>query len=39
VGPGHSAACIFAEVATAERPPKTLGIDARPAAEKVEGVA
>ena len=35
VSAGHSAACIFAEVPTAERPAKTLGIDAIPPAEKV----
>jgi peptide/nickel transport system ATP-binding protein len=32
---GHSAACIFAEVPTAERPPRTLGVPASPVAEKV----
>ena len=34
VSPGHSAACIFADVPTAERPPRTLGLDALAAAEK-----
>ena len=34
-GPGHSAACIFADVPTAKRPAKTLGIEASPVAERV----
>jgi peptide/nickel transport system ATP-binding protein len=35
VGAGHAAACIFAHVPTAERPPRTLGNVTLPAAEKV----
>jgi peptide/nickel transport system ATP-binding protein len=35
VGAGHSAACIFAEVPTADRPAKTLGVDTQPVAAKV----
>jgi peptide/nickel transport system ATP-binding protein len=35
VAEGHSAACIFAQVPTSERPPRTLGVAAAPAAVKV----
>jgi peptide/nickel transport system ATP-binding protein len=35
VAEGHSAACIFAQVPASERPPRTLGVAAAPAAVKV----